>query len=119
MDELSAEPQTPKSLIELTEKQQKRLLSRYTIEDRAFFTAGVINIMMAAFIIGRWPHNFWLHHLAEAAVLLPWRFIRFRRRNYEWYLTDFCYFVTYAFALCCGVVLLRVVTGYKSPLFYY
>ena len=98
------------------EKARRRKLKEHMKPDENAMTVGILNIMFTAFTVGRWPQSFFLLHLVKTTVLLPWRYIRFRKRKWQWYLIEFCYFVSYATLICCFLALLRTSTGYESPL---
>lgn len=99
-----------------TEKAQRRKLKEHMKPDENAMTVGIVNIMLTAFTVGRWPQSFFILHLIKTTVLLPWRYARFRRQKYQWYMVEFCYFVSYATLIGCFLALIRTSTGYKSAL---
>jgi hypothetical protein len=52
--------------------------------------------------------------MVKAFVYLPWRFIRFQKKNWEWLMADFCYFNTYLSVIGCLAAFIRITTGYES-----
>ena len=94
-------------------KNERRKLTRHEVWH---YTIGVCNVLFMVFIIARVPWNYFIMHFIMSIVLLLWRFVRFRKRNWELYLTDFCYFTTYFSWLCTILAFLRIYGGYESQL---
>jgi len=90
----------------LDKGQREKLYSELGLWERGF-TVGVMNMFVNVLVLARWPQYFWILHLFLGAVFLPWRFLRFVKRGWEWYMTDFCYFVTYFTVLGCMLALVR------------
>lgn len=101
------------------EHAQRKKLRKYMKPDENAMTVGIINIIATAFIVGRRPQSFFLVHLLKTTVLLPWRFVRFRRQKWQWYMVEFCYFVSYATLIGCFLALLRTSTGVETVLTQY
>ncbi len=95
---------------------QRKKLKEHMKPDENAMTVGMVNIMLTAFTVGRWPQSFFILHLIKTTVLLPWRYVRFRRQKYQWYLVEFCYFVSYATLIGCFLALFRTSTGYETAL---
>ena len=104
--------------MELTAEQRRRL-QRHTAPHELATTVGVFNLVATVVTVFRFPQHFWLWHLVKTCVLIPWRFVRFRRIRKTLYLLDWCYVVTHlcnvgallgnaeqlsaqALRLCCG-----------------
>lgn len=73
---------------------EKKALTRTFHGDELSYTLGVMNLGFTCFIVGRWPEMYWLVHTVKTIVLFTIRYFRFKRRNYELYLFDFCYFAS-------------------------
>merc|ERR1719461_21718 len=86
--------------IEALSTAQKRCLEKQFKRNKIGWTIAVTDLMLNVFVISRYPQHYWLIHLTKSFVLLPIRFYRFSKLKWEFYLLDFCYFVTYlTFAL--------------------
>ena len=99
-----------------TEQAERRELKKRMKPDENAMAVGIVNIIATAFVVGRWPQSFFVLHLIQTAVLLPWRYVRFRRQKWQWYMVEFCYFVSYATLIGCFLALLRTSTGFESVL---
>ena len=84
---------------------QKRALYVLSVGDERRHTLGVCMVLLNVAVVVRWPAHYWILYLAQGLVLLPLRYVRFRRSNEELLLLDFCYFVT-LFALVWTLVAL-------------
>jgi len=91
---------------ELSQGQKEKLYEEFGLWERGY-TLGVMSFAVNAFLVARFPQYYWCWHLVKAFIFLPWRFVRFRRRSFEWYMTDFCYFVTYFTVIFCFLAFLR------------
>jgi len=85
------------------------------VRDLRWNTAGVSNVMVTGFVIGRFPQFFWMLHLFKACLLIPWRYFRFKSQNAELYLLDFCYFAgIYYVSLSAIFGVVRMVFGTET-----
>ena len=64
--------------------------------DKISFTLGVLNIVACQYFLFNVPGWFWIWWSIVTVLLLFARFYHFSSLNYEYFLLDFCYFVT-----CC------------------
>jgi len=96
--------------------QRQKLYQELGLWEKGF-TLGVMNLFVNLVVLGRWPQYFWILHLVLGFIFLPWRFLRFRQRNWEWYLVDFCYCVTYFTFIGCLFALARSTLGFPSPIY--
>ena len=103
-------------LAQATEQAKRSKLKEHMKPDENAMTVGILNVMITAFLVGRSPQSFFVLHLLKTTVLLPWRYIRFRRQKWQWYMVEFCYFVSYATLIGCFLALLRTTTGFESVL---
>lgn len=100
-------------MTELTAEQRGRL-RRHTVHHERAATFGVSNVIATAIVAFRWPQHFWLWHLCKTLVLIPWRFVRFRRIRKTLYLLDWCYVVTHLTNAGALLALARVTFGYET-----
>jgi len=116
---VAAAPMAPMvSVKSLGKEQRQKLYHELGLFERAF-TIGVMNLVVNVAVLSRWPQYFWILHLFLGCVFLPWRFFRFRARDWEWYMLDFCYFVTYFTVIGCFMALVRSTLGVYNPLYQY
>eukprot|EP00038_Savillea_parva_P031238 m.84083 g.84083 ORF g.84083 m.84083 type:complete len:454 (+) comp9580_c0_seq1:3644-5005(+) len=110
------QPRRTWSVRKLTKDEQKELKQDRTLQrDSRWNTVGMASLVTVCFVLGRWPHNFWILHFLFMMVLMPLRYSQFKKHNQELYLLDFCYFGgAYYSALGTGIVLLRVTTGIQT-----
>lgn len=106
------------SLQDLDKEQRNQVYEELGLWERGY-TMGVLSYTFNILILLRFPEFYWCWHLIKAFIWLPWRFIRFRKRNMEWLMVDFCYVNTYLTVISCMVALLRITTGYVTPLHQY
>ena len=62
--------------------------------DKISFTFGVLNIGACQYFLFNVPGWFWIWWTIVTPLLLFSRFYHFSSLNYEYFLLDFCYFVT-------------------------
>ena len=105
-------------LSDLSKGEVKELTKAFR-DDERLYTIGVMNLVATSLIVWRLPEYFIFLFMLKALILLPLRFVRFRKRNMEWYLCDFCYVVSYLTIICTIVALVRVTTGYETWLHKY
>ena len=55
------------------------------------FSLGLINVVMTAFILGRWPEHFWVWTAITIGPMLVWTFFDKIRSNTELFMLDFCW----------------------------
>lgn len=101
--------------VKLTAEQKKRLGSELGLMEKAY-TMGVCSFALQNFVLFRYPQHFWIVHCVKAFIYLPWRFVRFKRNNWEWYMLEFCYFNAYYTVMCCFLAFIRVQFGIQNPL---
>jgi len=106
----------PVSVKTLDKAQKAKLYSELGLWEKGF-TLGVMNLFVNLVVLARWPQYFWVLHLVLGFIFLPWRFLRFQKRGWEWYMTDFCYFVTYYTVIGCLSAFIRTTGEVSSPLF--
>ena len=94
----------------LTKPQRRRLVPYMRTDERAN-TFGTLNFAVLSAVALRWPEHYWCFHLMMIAVLLPLRFVRFRREKCEFYLLDWCYLVAYLFFICTLSAFVRTTFG--------
>jgi len=81
--------------VEALTTTQKICLEKQFKRNKIGWTLAVLDLMLSVFVISRYPQHYWLLHLAKSFVLLPIRLFRFARLRWEFYMLDFCYWVTY------------------------
>eukprot|EP00929_Paragymnodinium_shiwhaense_P083209 TRINITY_DN44248_c0_g1_i1.p1 TRINITY_DN44248_c0_g1~~TRINITY_DN44248_c0_g1_i1.p1 ORF type:complete len:385 (+),score=59.94 TRINITY_DN44248_c0_g1_i1:176-1330(+) len=107
--------QLPEPVVKLTEEQKRRLGNELGLMEKAY-TIGVLNFGISVFMLARYPQHFWILHCVKACIYLPWRFVRFSRNNWEWYMLEFCYFNAYFTVGCCFLAFMRAHFGIDNPL---
>lgn len=61
--------------------------------DKISFIFGVLLIISAAFMLGRYPNNyFYLFHVIMVTTLVLIRLYNYKKKGWHYYLLDFCYF---------------------------
>mmetsp|Transcript_86106 Transcript_86106/g.191809 ORF Transcript_86106/g.191809 Transcript_86106/m.191809 type:complete len:399 (-) Transcript_86106:90-1286(-) len=103
------------SLKDLEKDQRRQLYERFGLWEKGY-TLGVLSYTTNIVLLMRFPEYYWCWHLIKAFIFLPWRWIRFRKRNMEWLMVDFCYFNTYLTVFGCLAALIRITTGFATPL---
>lgn len=81
------------------------------------FTIGVINTMLVVFVLGVYPHHFWLLYLMEGVYLLPSRFIsntRTKPLNSALFFLDFCWVMNALALVILAVFVLESAIGNES-----
>lgn len=106
------------SIKDLDADQRKHVYEKFGLLERGY-TIGVVGYSLNIFVLARFPEYFWILHLIKAFIYLPWRWVRFRARNMEWLMMDFCYFNTYLTIIACILAFVRITTGYESALHKY
>jgi len=115
---MKADGPSPKSPAALKGDEKKTLLKMMAYDER-LQSFGVANLVVTSVITLRFPQFFWVFHMIKSFILIPWRFIRFRRDNCELYMLDFCYMATYMTVLCCAHSYMRIKTGFDTGLHQY
>lgn len=95
-------------------QEQRRRLDKYNRPREAAASAGVANMIATAIVAFRFPQHFWIWHMVKTLILLPWRFVRFRRRKLQLYMLDWCYMVTHMINLGAAAAAARVYLGVES-----
>lgn len=79
-------------------KQMRKIEARMssdkvvTTAEKITFAMGLLNVFVLGFIMGNRPEIFHGVYTAEAALLLPIRFYTYKKKEYQYYLADLCYF---------------------------
>lgn len=79
-------------------KQMRKIETRMssdkivTTAEKVTFALGLLNVFALGFIMGNRPEIFHAFYTAEAALLLPIRFYTYKKKEYQYYLADLCYF---------------------------
>ncbi|KDQ06243.1 hypothetical protein BOTBODRAFT_60699 [Botryobasidium botryosum FD-172 SS1] len=89
--------------------QAWRSASVMRTREKVSFFFGVMTVLVSALLFGMAPQ--WIHlvYTILALILLPIRFVTYRRQNYHYFLADQCYFVN---ILC--LIYLWILPGNKS-----
>ncbi|KNC54682.1 uncharacterized protein AMSG_01533 [Thecamonas trahens ATCC 50062] len=85
------------------------------------FVLSCINVFATAFILGRWPVEYYKWHSIKAVVLMTTRTYTFFKQNYHMYLLDLCYFVNvlvmvYVWILPHNAMLFRIIFALSGTL---
>jgi len=64
-----------------------------TLREKVSFIAGSLNIFISGYLIGAYPHNFYLWYTAQLLYFMPIRYYTYQKRGYHYFLVDLCYFV--------------------------
>ena len=75
-------------------EEQVKSIYELSLWDQRRWTLGVFMILTNAIVAARWPEHYWILYLMQGIILVPLRFLRFRRKNEELLLLDFCYVVS-------------------------
>lgn len=70
-----------------------------TAREKLSFIAGVLNIFISGYLIGGYPHLFYLWFTAQLCYFMPIRFYTYHKRGYHYFLADMCYFVNFLLLL--------------------
>jgi hypothetical protein len=61
--------------------------------DKLSFIAGVLLLICATYILGRYPNDLWYNfHCITIISLVAFRFYNYKTKGWHYYLFDFCYF---------------------------
>lgn len=92
---------------------EERLTSATVISttEKLTFSLSLLNVFYAGYLIGNHPSIFHWFYTIELALLLPIRFYTYRKKDYQYFLADLCYFVN---ALCLVYIWIFPASG---PLF--
>lgn len=78
--------------------------SKFDLFGEICFTLSVSNIILSTYILAKTPWHYWLFHSLKNSIYITSTYIRNIKRNWTWFLADFCYVVNYMtffyFALC-------------------
>eukprot|EP00475_Leptophrys_vorax_P002656 TRINITY_DN11492_c0_g1_i1.p1 TRINITY_DN11492_c0_g1~~TRINITY_DN11492_c0_g1_i1.p1 ORF type:complete len:458 (+),score=86.79 TRINITY_DN11492_c0_g1_i1:76-1449(+) len=72
-----------------------KIRKKTKMQDQIVFTGSVINVGLTSYLMGQWPHNFWIWHTLNTIVLISIRWYVFRKDNQHYFLYDFCYWANY------------------------
>ena len=75
------------------------------------FFVGVMNVILTAFVVGRWPQYYWLYHTFKASYMLPVRTYRTWRSKWVLSMAELCWVTNY---IVLGMSLLLVVAVLKE-----
>ncbi|KAI9707462.1 MAG: hypothetical protein M1836_000423 [Candelina mexicana] len=64
-----------------------------TTREKISFIAGVLNIFISGYLIGAYPHYFYMWFTVQLCYFMPIRFYTYHQRGYHYFLADLCYFV--------------------------
>eukprot|EP00930_Biecheleria_cincta_P051772 TRINITY_DN36987_c0_g1_i1.p1 TRINITY_DN36987_c0_g1~~TRINITY_DN36987_c0_g1_i1.p1 ORF type:complete len:387 (-),score=45.14 TRINITY_DN36987_c0_g1_i1:10-1137(-) len=106
------------SVNELPKEQRSQLYEKLGLMEKGY-TLGVLNYTVNIVLLMRFPEYYWCWHVIKAFIFLPWRWVRFRKRDMEWLMVDFCYFNTYLTVVACVAAFIRISTGFETPLHRY
>ncbi|KAL1514845.1 hypothetical protein AB1Y20_003930 [Prymnesium parvum] len=87
---------------------QKRQLKGAGLS-RASFFAGVANVVLTAFAVGRFPQHYWLVHTGLASLLLPVHTCLTCRRGQRLLLLELCWVTNYLVLGCLGFLVVSLV----------
>lgn len=65
---------------------------RVVLRDKLTFTLGVAHIMVSMYWLGYSPSTFYQLYTVKAGLLMPLRFVLYKRDKMHYYLLDFCYY---------------------------
>ncbi|RHZ20703.1 hypothetical protein DYB37_007912 [Aphanomyces astaci] len=63
--------------------------------DKTQFTMGVLGVMLTQYFVVARPTQFWMWYLVCTPVVVALRIMYFKRVGWQYFLLDFCYFVTF------------------------
>ncbi|EXJ86378.1 hypothetical protein A1O3_03329 [Capronia epimyces CBS 606.96] len=64
-----------------------------SMREKVSFISAVLNVFLSGYLIGAAPEYFYYWFTAQLAYFMPIRFITYRRKGYQYFLADLCYFV--------------------------
>ena len=64
-----------------------------TLREKLSFIAGVLNIFISGYLIGRLPDYFYYWYTAQILYFMPIRGYTYHKRGLHYFLADLCYFV--------------------------
>ena len=68
----------------------------YTSEE-IWWTLGVLNVFLSAWLAGAIPHVYWIWHLLKMSFLIVWRGREYIKKKMGLILFDYCFLVNYLF----------------------
>lgn len=88
-----------RSVLRRVDKLEDKLSSATFVSttEKLTFSLSLVNVFYAGYLIGNHPDYFHLFYTVELILLLPIRFYTYRKKEYQYFLADLCYFVN---ALC-------------------
>ena len=89
-------------------KSQRRKLQKLSRQDELRSTMGILNAFLTVAIAVRLPAQYWIWHLLRTSIYIPLRYLKYKKQNYELFLLDWCYVVTYLSTICSIVAFIRV-----------
>jgi len=85
--------QVAEASLSAVREQKKRIIE--TGMSKVTFFVGVMNVMLTAFVVGRWPQHYWLYHTAKASLMLPVRTWRTWRSKWVLSMAELCWVTNY------------------------
>lgn len=70
-----------------------------TAREKLSFIAGVLNIFISGYLIGRHPEYFYYWFTLQLLYFMPIRYYTYQKRGYHYFLADMCYFVNFLLML--------------------
>jgi hypothetical protein len=67
--------------------------------DEIYYFIGVANVMFSSWLIGAYPHCYWIHHTVKMIILLTIRIVKFTEKRLQFWLFDYCYVINYLLLL--------------------
>lgn len=71
-------------------QQQRDAFLAQGVSTMTFFF-GTLNVLLVAFVIGRWPMHYWVFHAAKGLFYYPVIVSRFAERGVHWSLIEVCW----------------------------
>ena len=67
--------------------------------DEGAFFIGVMNIIVSSWLVGAYPHTFWIYYWISIFVFLVIQFVQSIPKRQQFWMLELCYVVNYFFLL--------------------
>ena len=85
--------------------ERQQALAKKAIEvDKEWFMIGVTNMVLSAYIVGRFPALYFVYFTPKVLSLIGLRLVKFYRRKQHFLLWDFCYWANFLCIFYCWVM---------------
>jgi hypothetical protein len=84
-----------RSSVDRLNKMWKEDVRSVTLWEKASFIAGVLNIFITGYLVGAHPEWFHYWYTVQLAYFMPIRLYNYKKKGYQYFLADLCYFVNF------------------------